>query len=144
MPDTIHIITATVCLYSGRINPSWTMTEEELDKLLLYIRSLPVINKPVETMMGYSGILIHSGPVRLEIFNEKIGLREDDVRTHYADLHRKLECDILKMAPNDLQDELRTGFRPVSGKKKVLSAELNVCFGVITAKPANHGGPFHL
>lgn len=88
------------------------MTEEELDKLLLHIRSLPVINKPVETMMGYSGILIHSGRVRLEIFNERISLKEDGVRSHYADLHRKLECDILKMAPNEFQEELRTGVPP--------------------------------
>ncbi|MBL0267602.1 MAG: hypothetical protein IPP99_02685 [Chitinophagaceae bacterium] len=112
MPDTNHIITATVCLYSGRINPSWTMTKEELDKLLLHIKSLPVINKPVETMMGYSGILIHSGPVRLEIFNERISLREDGIYTNYSDLHRKLECDILQMAPKEFQHELRTGVPP--------------------------------
>lgn len=112
LPDTIHIITATVCLYSGRINPSWTMTKEELDKLLLHIKSLPVINKPVETMMGYSGILIHSGPVRLEIFNERISLREDGIYTNYSDLHRKLECDILQMAPKEFQHELRTGVPP--------------------------------
>jgi hypothetical protein len=88
------------------------MTTGELDKLLLHIQSLPVINKPVETMMGYSGILIHSGQVRLEIFNERISLRVDGVQTHYADLHRKLECDILKMAPDELKDELRTGVPP--------------------------------
>ena len=112
LPDTTHIITATVCLYSGRINPSWTMTEEELDKLLLYIRSLPVINKPVETMMGYSGILIHSGQVRLEIFNERISVKEDGKRINYHDLHRKLECEILQMAPKEFQHELRTGVPP--------------------------------
>lgn len=88
------------------------MTKEELDKLLLHIRSLPEINQPVETMMGYSGILIHSGRVRLEIFNERISLREDGKRTHYTDLHRKLESEILKMAPKDLQDELRKGVPP--------------------------------
>ena len=88
------------------------MTKEELDKLLLYIHSLPVIDEPVETMMGYSGILIHSGQVRLEIFNERISVKEDGKRINYHDLHRKLECEILQMAPKEFQHELRTGVPP--------------------------------
>ncbi len=111
MPD-INAITATVCLYSGRINPSWVMTTAEMDKLLLIIHSLPETDQPVETMMGYSGILIRSNRVRVEIFNERISVREEGKQTNYNDLHRKLECDILKMAPNALQDELRMGVPP--------------------------------
>lgn len=63
-------------------------------------------------MMGYSGILIHSGQVRLEIFNERISLRVDGIQTNYADQHRKLECDILQMAPDEFQQELRMGVPP--------------------------------
>jgi hypothetical protein len=100
-------ITATVCVYSGRQNPQWTISPKEYSKLLLLINRLSPASAAAETMLGYSGILVESGAQHLLVFNEIISITKAGNNKNYIDKGRLIERKLLKSVPGKIISEIK-------------------------------------
>jgi len=102
------MITATVCIYSGRRNPQWPIATKEYDKLLLTIESLPR-TEPQEqpSLLGYSGIIVTGGEKLLYAYKGVITVTEDDEAYGYIDKDGAIEKQLLQSAPLVVREEIK-------------------------------------
>ena len=102
------MITATVCIYSGRRNPQWPIAAKEYDKLLLTIESLPRAEPQEQpSLLGYSGIIITGGEKLLYAYKGVITVTTDDAAKGYIDKEGTIEKQLLQSAPLLVREEIK-------------------------------------
>ena len=78
-------VKVTLQIFSGRPDPEWELTEEQIDKLKKLLKSVPKIEKVGMNMvpeggLGYQGFTIHSEreniPVQITVFQNRLILTE--------------------------------------------------------------------
>lgn len=103
------IITATLCIYSGRPNPQWKVKEEEYSKLLLLIQQLPAAAPQEQpSRLGYSGIKISRGEQQWYAYNGIITFSEGHKKKGYADADKQAEKKMLHTAPKKVLKDAGT------------------------------------
>ena len=103
-----HTITATVCVFSGRRNPQWTIAEKEYHELLLAIEVLPAAApQEQEGLLGYSGIIITGCEKKILAFNGIITVSSEGSAKGYADANHTLEKKLLHTGPSVIVEEIK-------------------------------------
>lgn len=110
--DRKPVITVTVCAFSGRRNPQWTITEQDYHKLLLLAERCPPAH-PQEhpALLGYTGIVVTGGEKRIHVFRHIITITDDRQVLGYADRDGVMERKLLHTGPVAIVQEIK-GFLP--------------------------------
>lgn len=103
-----HTITATVCVFSGRRNPQWTITAAAYHQLLLAVEALPATApQEQEGLLGYSGIIITGGEKKIFAFNGAITVTSESGAKGYADKTHTVENSLLHTCPPATLEEIK-------------------------------------
>jgi hypothetical protein len=75
-------------VFSGRPNPTWSLTSAEADALETRLADLPRAAGPVpEGTLGYRGFIVRDGILRIEIGRGLVIVRRGDATEIYQDQH---------------------------------------------------------
>jgi hypothetical protein len=106
--DNRKKITATVCVYSGRPNPQWSVPQKEYDKLLPAVKALAeTAPLPQPSLLGYTGIMITANGTHIHVFNENISVAENKNVKGYKDAGRVIEKKLLSAMPDAICKEIK-------------------------------------
>ena len=75
-------------VFSGRPNPSWSLTSAEADALESRLEDLPRSNAPAPAgNLGYRGFIVRDGDMRIEIGSGLVVVRRGEAVEVYTDRH---------------------------------------------------------
>jgi hypothetical protein len=107
---------ATLKVFSGRPNPSWTLSVAETNELERRLAGLStkLPAAPNVPDLGYRGVQVTLGAMEITVAGGGVSVQQSAAVTHFADTRRQLERwlvqtaqgkvspDILKIAESDL------------------------------------------
>ena len=99
-------------IFSGRPNPSWTLSKEETSQLLGMLNELPVSEAhPEADGLGYRGFVVsfkdsQGQPARARIHEGTVTRSEGGSTRYFADKDRKLEHWLLKTSGSRLSPKI--------------------------------------
>lgn len=74
-------------VFSGRPNPSWTLSPEEADELARRLEDLRSLDQvPVEPGLGYRGFLLSSPGREIRVYQGGVTVTEGGTTRRYADV----------------------------------------------------------
>ncbi len=81
-------------IFSGRPNPSWELSSEEVSELVRYMDGLIPVSQPaVASILGYRGFVISNIgkitglPVKIHVFNGILTVTENGSTNYYKDVN---------------------------------------------------------
>jgi ABC-type Fe3+-hydroxamate transport system substrate-binding protein len=103
----------TLNIFSGRENPSWRLSEEQIEKLMPLLQDLPKSdNTSFDDGLGYRGFeVVLTDPVdkkvrSIVVYNGKILSKTREAEEYFNDLDRQLEAFILQTGSKYLEPEI--------------------------------------
>lgn len=76
-------------VFSGRPNPSWTLSPEEADGLAKRLQSLRSVDQaPHEPGLGYRGFMLSSSEREIRVYQGVLTVQEGGITKHYADVNQ--------------------------------------------------------
>lgn len=105
----------TLDIFSGRENPSWQLSEEQVDKLISIFNTLPA-SEPVKFFdgLGYRGFMVSLSEAAskretgsLKAYQGAILYRTGDVDKFFLDKERKVENLLLESGGSHLGADIR-------------------------------------
>jgi hypothetical protein len=103
----------TLNIFSGRENPSWKLSEDQIDKLLPLLQDLPKSDKTsFDDGLGYRGfevVLAGSDDKEVQsivVYNGKILSKTKEGAEYFNDSNRQLETFILQTGSTYLEPEI--------------------------------------
>ncbi|HEX8736064.1 MAG TPA: hypothetical protein VF721_12125 [Pyrinomonadaceae bacterium] len=112
-PVNVKNAKVTLQIYSGRENPSWSLSEKQIDEMLALLKDLPKA-KPgdLQDGLGYQGFQVQLTENATKKTHEivvnkgRILYKTAEADAYYADRDRRLEKFLLKSGDSHLDDKL--------------------------------------
>ena len=112
-PANVKNAKVTLQIFSGRENPSWSLSEKQIDELLRLLNNLPKA-EPVDFQdgLGYSGFLVTltentTGKTQeIVAYKGQILYKTAAADAYFADRDRRMEIFLLKSGDSNLDDKL--------------------------------------
>lgn len=102
-PQSTTRMTAELDIFSGRPNPTWTLTTDESSRLAAQLTNLPPAGQaPADPGLGYRGVVVQNPaptadlPARIRFYRGVV-LLGDDPAQRFNDVH-DVEHQLLKQA----------------------------------------------
>jgi len=115
----------TLQIFSGRENPSWSLSEKQIDELLALLKDLPKTEpSDFQGGLGYQGFRVVLTENTTEktheiiVYQGRIFYKTAQAEAYFADRDRRLEKFLLKSGDSHLDDKL-----PKSVKDEIESPE---------------------
>lgn len=112
-PVNVKNAKVTLQIFSGRENPSWNLSEKQIDELLKLLNDLPKTESgDFQDGLGYSGfrvVLTENTPEKtreIVACKGQIFYKTAQAETYLADRDRRLETFLLKSGDSHLDDKL--------------------------------------
>jgi len=112
-PITVKKAKVTLQVYSGRENPSWSLSEKQIDELLALLNNLPKAEpNAFPDGLGYRGFQVELTENATEKTHEivaykgRILYKTADAEAYFTDPDRRLEKFLLKSGDSYLDDKL--------------------------------------
>lgn len=103
-------------IFSGRPNPRWELSEEQIEELKMKLDALPAGTKKKPPVLGYRGIRvlnvsrIEGLPERIKAYNGVLAINERKETDYYEDVNN-IEDWLLNQARKEGYDEAINQFR---------------------------------
>lgn len=112
-PVNVKKAKVTLQIFSGRENPSWSLSEKQIDELPALLKDLPKA-KPFDFQdgLGYRGfhVMLTENPTEktseIVAYKGQILYRTAEAEAYFADRDRRLEIFLLKSGDSHLDDKL--------------------------------------
>jgi hypothetical protein len=111
-PNNVKKARVTLQIYSGRENPSWNLSEEQISNLLALFKDLPE-SKPftLPDNLGYRGFQVELSenaaekPQEIVVYKGRVLYKSAKANKYFTDRERRLEMFLLNSA-DSLNEEL--------------------------------------
>jgi len=75
--------------FSGRPNPSWTLSPEDAEELTKRLQGLRSVDQaPVEPGLGYRGFVLSSPEREIRVYQGFVTVKEGGITKRYADVNQ--------------------------------------------------------
>jgi hypothetical protein len=112
-PVNVKNATVTLQIFSGRENPSWSLSEKQIDELLALLKDLPQAEpRDFPDGLGYRGFQVvltentKKKTHEIVVYQGQILYETAEAKTYLADRDRRLEKFLLKTGESHLDDAL--------------------------------------